>query len=128
MMLHLDPEGLPREPRRVLHVGTNSGYGGPSLAAADDQLFIGLSRYPDDRTMEHVFLLRYGCVPGELDVCAAQDASLPAVCDDEDWRRWVWTGVECLELHGCEGDCVGADCDRLARTAWDCAADRQFCP
>jgi hypothetical protein len=128
MLLHVDPDGLPREPRRVLHVGTNSGYGGPSLAPASDQLFIGLSRYPESRAMEQVFLLRYGCVPGAPDVCAAQDASLPARCTDEISLGWMWTGTGCLELLGCEGDCIGADCDRLAHTAWDCASDRQFCP
>jgi hypothetical protein len=127
MVLHLDPDGLPREPRRTLYVGVNSGYGGPSGAAVDDELFVGLSHYPDGSGLEQVFVRRFDCVPGERDVCAAQDADIPVRCADELALGWKWDGSQCLELRGCETDCVGADCDRLARSRWDCLSDRQLC-
>lgn len=72
--------------------------------------------------------MRYDCVAGARDVCAPQDAWLPAVCDDGRSLGWAWNGAACVELVACEGDCVGADCDALARSEWDCLSDRQSCP
>jgi hypothetical protein len=127
-LLHLDLDGMPRQPRLVLHEGPNSGYGGPDMAVNGTDLWVGISHYPSASPgWEQVFVLRYGCAEGTMDICAPQDASLPVVCDDGMPLGWKWNGTGCEELVGCETDCVGADCDSLALTEWDCRADRFFC-
>jgi hypothetical protein len=128
MLLHLDPLGRPLEPRRLLHLGVNSGYGGPVGLERHGDVFVALSRYPEGSGLEQVHLQRWDCVTGELDVCAPQDAWLPLRCDDGLSLGWAWDGSACVELVGCSDDCVGADCGRLAHTQWDCLSDRQYCP
>lgn len=128
MFLHLDSDGRPLEPRQTMFVGVNSGYGGPVGLERHGNVYVGLSRYPEGAALEQVYLLRYDCAAGETDVCAAQDARLPAVCDDGSRLGWAWNGSACVEFIGCERDCVGEDCDELARTEWDCLSDRQTCP
>ena len=128
MLLHVDPTGFPREPRIVMHEGPNSGYGGPALLSAGSSLYAGVSYPPPDSSyFEQVHLLWFDCVPGERDVCAPQVAALPVVCPDPVSLGWKWDGSACVELVGCAADCEGEDCGRLARTDWECAADRRFC-
>jgi hypothetical protein len=129
MVLHLDERGNVMEPRRAMVVGPNSEYGGPALLSVDNMLFAALSYPPDFMSgHEQVHLLRYECTPGQYDICAYQEAEIPVVCDDPVTIGWRYTGGDrCEKLVGCPGDCVGADCAWLARTEWDCLADRQHC-
>jgi hypothetical protein len=128
-LLHLAPDGTPRQPRIILYEGRNSSYGGPSMALSGTDIYVGISHYPGEPpSWEQVYVLRYGCMPGTMNICAPQDASLPVVCDDGASLGWKWNGGGCEELVGCEEDCVGADCRSLALTEWDCLADRSFCP
>jgi hypothetical protein len=128
MLLHVDPSGVPRQPRMLLVEGQNSGYGGPSLVHVGGDLYAAFSRYPDGEWLEQVWLDRWTCTPGEMDVCAAQDAAADGldVCESPVLYGWMWDGSACLKVEGCS--CAGEDCDALARTARECASDRTHCP
>jgi hypothetical protein len=128
MLLHVDPEGNPRQPRTRIVEGHNSGYGGPSSVSVGGRLFTGLSYYPGPgEWLEQVFLHAFTCVPGEMDVCAAQDAEVSSldICESPIHFGWKWDGASCQEVVGCS--CVGVDCEALAASRWDCLSDRQTC-
>jgi hypothetical protein len=93
------------------------------------ELYVALPYYPDEPSgWEQVHVVRFTCAAGTLDLCAPQDAAVPDPCGEPASLGWRWTGAACVELIGCEGDCVGADCGRLARNERDCLSDRQLCP
>ncbi|RZO59744.1 MAG: hypothetical protein EVA89_14885 [Sandaracinaceae bacterium] len=131
MILSVDPDGRPLGPRRVLHEGQHSGYGGPSMVSVDgdvdDAVFVAMSRPPPDSpgAREAMHLERWDCAPVE-DACEAQDAS-PVRCDGEERVfGFAWTGESCAPVIGCE--CVGEDCDALVPTRGACESDREACP
>jgi hypothetical protein len=127
-LLHTDADGIPREPRRVIYEGRNCGYGGPAILQLEDDLFVAISHYPDSEapSLEQMYMLKYTCEAGAMDVCAPQDADISwGICDDPFTVGWKWDGGSCQELFGC--DCLGADCSRIARTRWDCLSDRWHC-
>ena len=127
MMLHVDEAGVPRQPRILVYETQNSGYGGPTMLSVDDRLFVGISYYPDEHSwLEQVHLHGFSCAAGEMDVCARQDAEVGwGICDHPVLFGWKWTGESCQEVSGC--DCLGEDCDLLARSRWDCLSDRVHC-
>jgi hypothetical protein len=129
LLLHLTPEGLPREPRIVAYAGRNSGYGGPSVVDAGNLLFVGISHYPVPAGpgWEQLHLQRYRCIDGTYDICAPQDVHLDAICDDGIDLGWRYNGAFCELITACPEDCLGMDCGRLAPTRWDCEADRRHC-
>ncbi len=129
MLLHLDHDGIPIEPRFPLHEGRNSSYGGPVLVSVGAELYAALS-YPPHIIdgYEQVHLMRLQCADRIYEICEPQDAEVIVTCDDPESQGWQWNGAACIELSGCPGDCVGEDCDRLARSPWDCASDHGHCP
>jgi hypothetical protein len=62
-----------------------------------------------------------------LDDCRPQEATFTGLC--EELPRKVFTGVECVEMNGC--DCIGIDCDYTYPTASDpppsCEATHAHC-
>ncbi len=128
-VLHLDEKGVPREPRIVVYNDRNSGYGGPSIAATSDLLFLGISHYPASSPLpwEQVHLYRLRCVPGAPDVCDPMDVHLLSTCDDPGPLGWFWNGAGCQLLMACPGDCEGDGCTRLAPALSDCELDHAHC-
>ena len=63
-LAHVDEGGDRRQPDLVLREGRNSGYGGPVLMARGDDLYAGISAYPEpDAGLEQAYLMRFECVP-----------------------------------------------------------------
>lgn len=123
-MLHLDREGLAREPRVRAHHASNSGYGGPSVARNGDELYVALSR-SEATGAEGIVLQRWRCAPGARDACAPVEIE-EGDCDGEEQAAWRWTGTHCAPV-SCPSACGGLDCDRLAPSLGACLSDHERC-
>lgn len=128
MVMSLDPDGVPLAPRRVLYEGNDSSYGATSPISVDDTVYVGISHpEPDDPTgREGVYVQRWDCDAPPDDPCRPQRAQA-GDCDGERLWGWRWTGSQCEPVLGCDSDCVGSDCDRLAATRFACESDRSEC-
>lgn len=124
VLAHLDREGVPREPRRVLVAGANSAYGGPSLLAHEGGLYVAISRPPEGGAgSEQAFVSRLDCVAPAPDRCAPQDArSSGDACAMLD--GYAWDGGGCAPV---VCGCLGTECDRIAVTEAECLADHSGC-
>lgn len=126
VLAHLDREGVPREPRRVMVAGANSGYGGPSILPHDGGVYTAIARPPEPGSLGHeqVFVTRLECEAPAPDRCAPQDArSSGFACATLD--GYAWDGASCVAvLCGC----VGSECDRIAPLEAECLADHAGCP
>jgi hypothetical protein len=124
MLLHVDREGNAVEPRFTFHDGDNSGYGGPSLARVERDLYLGLST--SGASSEEVHLQRWTCEEAPHERCAPQDA-VDVGCDETgEIARWRWTGARCA-LVSCPSACAGQDCADLAESRFACESDHATC-
>lgn len=123
-LLHLDPDGLAREPRVRVHQGSNSGYGGPSMTRHEDELYLALSR-SDESGHEGVIAQRWRCERSEPDACAPIEI-VEGDCDADEPAAWRWTGTHCAPV-SCPSACAGEGCDRLAPSRFACLADHAGC-
>jgi hypothetical protein len=127
-ILSLDPDGRPLAPRRFLHPGRHSGYGGPSLLSTDSSLFVGLSHGPIDMpgARETAHVIRFDCEEPARDLCRAEEVRRD--CDDDEVAvpRWQFTGDRCEPVFICPRTC-GEDCEHLALTRFACESDHREC-
>lgn len=125
VLAHLDRDGVPREPRRILVEGANSGYGGPSVVAHADGLHVAIARPPDPdmHAPEQVFVTRLECERPAADPCAPQDARSSGD-DCVELTGHAWDGASCVPV---VCGCIGADCDRIAALEAECVADHPTC-
>ena len=123
VLAHLDREGVPREARRTLADGENSGYGGPALLAHAGGLYVAIARPPIAWGHEQAFVTRLECEAPAPDRCAPQDA-LPSGDDCASIFGFAWNGATCAPI---PCSCLGADCDRLAPLEEECLADHAGC-
>ncbi|HEY3355297.1 MAG TPA: hypothetical protein VGQ83_18760 [Polyangia bacterium] len=59
-------------------------------------------------------------------LCAPMDVAGQGDCDCVS-MGWEWTGSTCVQLSVGYCTCVGADCDKLARTQEECASLHASC-
>lgn len=131
MVLPIDAEGRPTAPRRVLHAGPHSGYGGPSLISVGETTFVGISHQrpgEEDGARQFTYVQRWMCVPAE-EMCRPQEARTDgsADCARSQILGWRFDGEACAPVFACDSACVGADCDRLAVSRFACESDRREC-
>lgn len=123
VLAHLDHDGVPLEPRRVMVAGPNSGYGGPSLLYAEGALYAAIAQPDADGGHEQVEISRLTCEAPAPDRCDAQDArSSGFACAT--LTGFSWNGTTCEPvLCGC----VGTECARIAPLEEECLADHRGC-
>jgi hypothetical protein len=97
--------------------------------SVDERLYVGLSHagaeVPTGR--EGTYVARWDCTAPAEDLCRPESAQAGDCGGDHVWG-FRWTGDRCTPVVGCASDCIGEDCDALARTAVACESDRAECP
>lgn len=126
LVAHLGPDGVPREPRRVVFAGQLGSFAGPGLASSGERSWVATSRPIEGRGHAQLFLAAYACAP-RRGCDALEAAPAPGACDEPRVLGVAWDGTRCARVLGCAG-CEGPDCDALAATEAECVIDHAACP